>query len=180
MTEQNLMVASAPTPLLSLAEAGLRLMADSARPRYIPGDFNDPGHLVAPYADGLYRWPAAQLRRFSKAVHVPITVTGDLGCPVADVESGDLTPEGFARYLKGRRDRGEHWHACYCSISVKPLVDRAVAAIGIEPAVYGWWCANPTGRPHIYPGSVATQYLWMDYDVSAVTAHWHPSPGGKQ
>lgn len=181
MTEHALM--AAPEPMLTLADAGLRLMADSASPRRIPSDFNHPQRLVAPYADGLFRWPATQLRRFGEAVQVPITVTGDPGCPVGDVESRDLDPEGFAHYLKARIERGEHWHACYSSIDTKPLVDAAVAALlGAKYVkVFGWWCANPTGRPHIYPGSVATQYLWHgDYDVSTVTPHWHPAPDGKK
>lgn len=163
--------------LLTIGAAGLRLMADSAEPRYIPGEYNDPARLVAPYADGRYRWPAAQLRRFGQAVQVPITVTGDPALPVGDVERGDLTPEGFAVYLAARLDRGEHWHACYASIDTIPLVRDAVRARGIDPAIFGWWAANPTDEPHLYPGSVATQFRWLTglYDESLVRDRWHPA-----
>lgn len=176
MTAENVSYAATPEPRLTIADAGLRLMADAIRPRNIPGYFNQPDRLVAPYIDGLYKWPAAQLRRFSEAVQVTITVFGDPAADVGDTENGDLTPEGFAKWLKDRVDRGERWHALYSSRDTKPLVDQAVIAIGLDPRIYGWWAADPTGQPHLVPGSDATQFDWLvGYDISVVTRRWHPA-----
>jgi hypothetical protein len=33
-----------------------------------------------------------------------------------------------------------------------------------------WWIADPTGVPHIVPGSDATQWFWgANYDISTAT-----------
>jgi len=33
-----------------------------------------------------------------------------------------------------------------------------------------WWIANPTGRPHLVPGSDATQWYWgPSYDISTAS-----------
>lgn len=175
-THDSFTLVASADPVLTLADSGLRLMADSTTPRNIPSDFNAPDRLVAPYIDGAFKWPVAQLRRFSKAVQVTITVTGDPAAMVADVESGDLTPEGFAAWLKARLDAGQRWHGLYSSIDSRPLVDQAVTAAGLDPKLFGWWGADPTGHPHLVPGSVATQYLWgTGYDLSVVTPGWHPA-----
>lgn len=175
MTTSDVNTCAAPELRLTLPDAGLRLGADSARPRYIPIDFNEPDRLVFPYIDGRYKWPAAQLRRFDRAIQVPITVTGDPAAEIADVETGDMGPAEFVTWLKNRLDHGERWHALYSSIDSKPLVDQAVADAGLPRGLFGWFAANPTSRPHILPGSVATQYDWLGgYDISLVTPGWHP------
>lgn len=158
-----------------------RLMADSTTPWLIPAAFNSPDHLVALYVDGRYQWSMRQLARFPLAVKVSITVLGNYSADVADVETGDMGPEQFAAWLKVRIAAGRRWHACYSSRDTKPAVDAAVRALGLDPKVFGWWVADPTGTPHEYPGAVAVQYFWghgaENYDLSAVyDAGWHPAP----
>jgi hypothetical protein len=172
---------TAPNPssvLIQPDAASYRLMADSTRPWLIPVTFNSPDRMVAPYLDGTYRWSSRQIARFPLAAKVFITVFGDVTADVADVETGDMGPAEFAVWLRERIDMGRRYHACYSSRDTKPLVDQAVTAAGLSTHLYGWWAADPTGSPHLVPGSVATQYAWLPtHDLTAVhSAAWHPAP----
>jgi len=49
-----------------------------------------------------------------------------------------------------------------------PAVQAAVATLPHEmQSRIRWWIADPTGVPHIVPGSAATQWYWgHNYDIT--------------
>lgn len=141
------------------------MMYDSTNPSAIPAT----APIVAGYIDGIYAWSAHDWARFPNAQHVTITVTGEPGAMVADCESGDLSAQGAESWAMNEL-RDNRSPTIYSSISGRPAI----------PNGCGWWCANPTGTPHLYPGSVATQYAWaslgqtggVDVDISQTAPGW--------
>ncbi len=56
----------------------------------------------------------------------------------------------------------------YTDLSEWPAVQQAIATLpsGMQSQVR-WWIADPTGYPHVVPGSSATQWYWgQNYDIS--------------
>jgi hypothetical protein len=52
-----------------------------------------------------------------------------------------------------------------------PAVQAAVATLPAWMRAHiRWWIADPTGSPHIVPGSDATQWYWgQSFDTSSAT-----------
>lgn len=134
--------------------------------------------MVAGYLDGGYvTWPEL-VRRFPHARHVSITVTGDVVADVIDVESGDASPQkavAWARMMRSHR----RCPIVYTSSSNLGNVAEAFRAEREADPFY--WVADWTGVPHLYPGSVATQYASPSvppagrtilYDLSLVSPNW--------
>jgi hypothetical protein len=50
-------------------------------------------------------------------------------------------------------------------------VKSAVAALPASMQSHvRWWIADPTGVPHVVPGSSATQWYWgSNYDITTAT-----------
>lgn len=150
-------------------------MYDSTTPAAIPTS----AAIVAGYVDGLYRWSAADWARLAASSHVTITVFGNQAARVADCETGDLTPAQVARWAQVQLDQGRR-PTIYANRSTWPEVCSALAAIGEFPASVDWWAADPTGVPHLVPGSVATQYAWnelgqtggVNVDLSVTDGTW--------
>ena len=130
-------------------------MYDSTTPSQIPTS----APIVAGYIDGIYAWTASDWARFPTSTHVTITVFGNLAARVADCERGDMTATQVARWAQLELNAGRR-PTIYSSPSTWPDVVAALAAIGEFPAAVDWWAADPTGVPHLVPGSVATQYAW--------------------
>jgi len=57
----------------------------------------------------------------------------------------------------------------YAMQSEWPAVQSAVASLTAQMRSYiRWWIADPTGYPHVVPGSDATRWYWgSSYDISA-------------
>ena len=128
---------------------------------------------VAYYLDGRYQWTAAQIASFD-GFKVPITVLGDLSAHVYDIESGDGTPAQGAGWCLRKIALGQR-PTLYASKSSWAECVTALAAVKVPLAAVDWWAADPTGMPHLVPGSAATQYAWGKegtYDTSWTDGVW--------
>lgn len=143
-------------------------MYDAVTPANIPAS----AEVVAGYVDGHYAWKPADWARFPHALKVriavfPSTNDGD----VLDVEPGDATPAQAPGWVARRRAAGHPRPTVYCSRSAWPAVRAEFARQRVPEPDY--WIADYTGRAHLLPGSVATQ--WTDagpYDVSITNGVW--------
>ena len=149
-------------------------MYDSTDPAEIP-----PGAQVAAlYRNGRFAATPAQARRFPVVLWIDVLGTAPESCSILDIETGDATPDTVLSWVPARL--GSHTGAhcrLYCNLSTWPAVRQAVASItGItadERASIMYWIANPTGTPHLVPGSDATQYLFgLGFDESAFLPGW--------
>ena len=116
---------------------------DSTTPSQIP----TTAPIVAGYIDGAFAWSAADWHRLEASQHVTISVFGNQGARVLDVENMDATATQAARWAQVELDAGRR-PTLYSSISTwTDEIQPALAAIGEFPAALDWWCANPTGTP---------------------------------
>jgi hypothetical protein len=139
------------------------LIYDSVRPTAIPA-----GQQIATYSNGNY---AASPSAVAGRRHVLwIDTNGsDPGANVLDVEPGDATPAGAARWVKVRLNDHKHQLAVvYTMLSDWHAVKANVAALpSWMQAKVRYWIADPTGFNHVVPGSNATQWYWgKNYDIT--------------
>jgi hypothetical protein len=162
-----------PTPAASTTPASARavtrtvqqpyLINDSATPETIPA-----GEIVATYADGPHPTPLAEVAGRARVLWIDIEGT-DTAAAAIDVEPGCATPSAAASWVQAKLSADPGAKAIiYTMISEWPTVQADVAAL---PAWMHrhvrWWIADPTGRPHVVPGSQATQWYWgPSYDIS--------------
>lgn len=165
---------------MTVAEApAVVTLFDAVTPAHIPA--NPPA--VAGYDDGdESEWPAEAWGQFPGALKIHITVKGLLTSDVADVETGDLTPQSGALWAKARVELGKR-PCIYTNFDNWPACQAACAAVGLTAQEVDWWIAQwgpqpGQGNPHLLPGSVATQWdhdLAPGYDISERVASWRPS-----
>ena len=129
------------------------VMFDSVTPSNIPANAT----MVAGYTSG--NWPTypTLVKQFPKATVVSIAVNAMQNAQVLDVEQGDATPTDVPGWLFRQRARGIT-PVVYCSVAAWPAVQDACKTARIAPPL--WWSADWTGRAHLTPGAVATQ--WAD------------------
>jgi hypothetical protein len=133
----------------------------------------DDWDYLAAYVTGRYAQDLTQLRQdFPDARIWEIDVTG--AAPTAsikDIETGDLSPADV-RWIVPQHHQANPNELCrlYCNLETWPAVKAAVRALSPElRAIVRYWIANPTGAPHLVPGSDATQWGWFrTYDQSLV------------
>jgi hypothetical protein len=140
-------------------------MYDSVTPSAIPG-----GKAVATYADGPYAASPASMAG-KNVTWIDTNGTDPKGATVLDVEPGDATPAGAATWASQRLNAHPHgtaviytmrseWAAAQTSVHTLPHWQQHHIR---------WWIADPTGTPHLVPGSDATQWYWgTHYDISTV------------
>lgn len=142
------------------------LIYDSTTPSAIPAH-----HVAAAYATGNYAASPSQLA--GKGPVVWIDTTGyDPKASALDVEPGDATPSLAASWAFHRLSQQPHALArIYTMRSEWPAVQSAVASLPHKmQSRVRWWIADPTGVPHIVPGSAATQWYWGgSYDITTAT-----------
>jgi hypothetical protein len=99
-----------------------------------------------------------------------IDVTGfDHAASVLDVEPGDATPTLAASWAWHRLHAQPRALAhIYTMRSEWPAVKAAIAHLPAKMRSHvRYWIADPTGVPHVVPGSSATQWYWgSSYDIS--------------
>lgn len=130
------------------------------------------GAFYLGYLDGA--WPnfEAVKAKFPYATVLSVTVTGGNHADIIDVESGDATPAGAASWVRAGMGKG-----VYSDTSTKSALDAALSGLD-----WWWFAAHPTGVPHIYPGSLATQYAWPghgspgNFDISQAISFPPPAP----
>ena len=140
-------------------------MYDSVTPSAIPG-----GHAVATYADGPYAASPAALHGHN-VTWIDTNGTDPAGATVLDVEPGDATPAGAAAWAGQRLDAHPHGTAViYTMRSEWAAAQASIAGLPHwQQHHIRWWIADPTGTPHLVPGSDATQWYWgTHYDISTV------------
>jgi hypothetical protein len=140
------------------------LIYDSVTPGSIPASQG----TVATYADGPHPTPASELTGRKSVLWISITGQ-DYGASVVDVEPGNATPAAAASWAWHRLSASPHAVArIYTMINEWPAVKSAVASFPAQmQSRIHWWIANPTGSPHLLPGSDATQWYWgSQYDIT--------------
>jgi hypothetical protein len=140
-------------------------MYDSVTPSANPG-----GKAVATYADGPYAASPAALHGHH-VTWIDTNGSDPAGATVLDVEPGDATPAGAAAWTAQRLDA--HPRATAVIYTMRSEWAAAQASIAGLPHWQQhhvrWWIADPTGTPHVVPGSTATQWYWgTHYDISTV------------
>jgi hypothetical protein len=140
-------------------------MYDSLTPQDLP-----PGKVVATYADGGHPVSASQAESARRVLWIDVIGT-DPGASVLDIEPGAASPSIARAWVSARLTKDPHAVAImYTSISEWPEVQAAVSGLPARmKSRIRWWIADPTGSPHIVPGSDATQWYWgPNYDLSTV------------
>lgn len=141
------------------------LIYDSVTPSAIPAH-----HVVATYATGSYAVSPSQVAGLDV---LWIDTTGyDHAASVLDVEPGDATPSLAASWAYHRLSADPHVLArIYTMRSEWSAVQAAVATLPAKMRSHiRWWIADPTGVPHLVPGSQATQWYWgSSYDITTAT-----------
>jgi hypothetical protein len=139
------------------------LIYDSVTPTAIPSN-----HVVATYATGAYAASAGDVAG-RKAVLWIDTHGTDPQAAALDVEPGDATPSMAASWAWQRLHAHPREHAII--YTMRSEWAAAQASIGTLPHWMQnhvrWWIADPTGYPHVVPGSNATQWYWgTHYDIT--------------
>jgi hypothetical protein len=136
---------------------------DSIHPSAIPGH-----KVVATYATGNYAAQPSEVAGSKSVMWIDITGR-DYAASVLDVEPGDATPVTAAEWARHRLSSNSHVLArIYTMRSEWGAVQSAVSSLkkSMRDRIR-WWIADPTGVPHIVPGSSATQWYWgPNYDVT--------------
>jgi hypothetical protein len=132
------------------------------------------GQQVATYATGPYAASASELAGRGKIMWIDVTGT-DYNATALDTEPSDATPTEAADWAYHRLLEHPHGLAhIYTMISEWPAVKQACAWLpGSMQSRIRWWIADPTGVPHLVPGSQATQWYWgQNYDISTAAPNF--------
>jgi hypothetical protein len=150
----------APAPA---APAKPWIFYDSVTPTAIPA-----GQEVATYADGNYAATPASVAGRTHVLWID-TNGSDPSANALDIEPGDATPVGAAQWVDAKLSADHGATAIlYTMISEWQDVKDNVAALpNWMQSHVRYWIADPTGVPHVVPGSNATQWYWgNNYDIS--------------
>jgi hypothetical protein len=139
------------------------LIYDSVTPTSVPW-----GKSVAAYANGHYRASVSDVAHHDNVLWIDINGSNP-DAMVLDVEPGDATPAGAAHWVRARLNRHRNSIAIvYTFRAAWPSVKHHVRGLPswMRSRVH-YWIADPTGVPHVIPGSSATQWYWgKHYDIS--------------
>ena len=137
---------------------------DSVTPSEIPA-----GQKVATYADGNFAVSPGQVAGRGQVAWIDVSGS-DINASAIDVEPGNATPGVAANWALDKlraQPGGVAW--IYTMRSEWPAVQYSVATT-VPSSMWShihWWIADPTGVPHLVPGSSATQWYWgPNYDIS--------------
>ena len=148
---------------------GTYLFYDSVMPGAIP-----PRRLIATYATGGHPTPAADVVGRGPVLWID-NEGSDPAAGALDIEPGAATPSVVSVWVRQKLSADPKALAIlYCSISEWPTVQAAVATLpSWMRSRIRWWIADPTGYPHMVPGSDATQWYWgPSYDISTATSRF--------
>jgi hypothetical protein len=141
-------------------------MYDSVTPSAIPS-----GAPMATYADGPYAASQSEVTGHSSVTWIDTNGSDPRGASVLDVEPGDATPQMAATWASQHLDDHPHSQAIiYTMLSDWPATQQAISTLpSWQQHEVRYWIADPTGTPHLVPGSSATQWYWgTNYDISTV------------
>ena len=141
------------------------LIYDSVTPASVPW-----GKSVAAYANGNFRASVSDVAHHNNVLWIDVN-GGRSDAMVLDVEPGDATPAGAANWVRARLNSHRDSIAIvYTFRAAWPSVKHHVRGLPswMRSRVH-YWIADPTGVPHVIPGSSATQWYWgKSYDISTV------------
>jgi hypothetical protein len=140
---------------------------DSVTPGAIPA-----GQRAAVYSNGKFQASAAAAAGHGKVLWIDVNGS-NTRADALDVEPGDATPAGAAAWVKAKLTADPHSTAIVYTF--KSAWGDVISNInGLPGWMHGhvrYWIADPTGTPHILPGSTATQWYWgPSYDISSAAA----------
>jgi hypothetical protein len=139
------------------------LVYDSVNPQAIPGN-----PVVATYATGANPDYPSQVAGFSHVLWIDVEAS-DPNANALDIEPGCASPSQAAGWVYDRLTAHPHSTAIlYTMMSDWSEVQADVSTLpSWMQSHIRWWIADPTGTPHIVPGSQATQWYWgPNYDIS--------------
>jgi hypothetical protein len=140
-----------------------------------PGIFPDDATSVALYVNGLYTWTRPLAHAWTKVLWIDVLGTAPGQASILDVETGDARPADVPGWCSARLAAvPDSLLRLYCNLEKWPAVRAEVAALPADArARVRYWIANPTGSPHLVPGSAATQWSWgEDWDTSSYGPGW--------
>jgi hypothetical protein len=124
--------------------------------------------VVATYATGQAAPPASSVAGRRQVLWIDVIGT-DYNADAIDVEPRAASPAVAATWVLRKLTADPSGIAIvYTSIAEWDSVKAAVASLpSWMQARVRWWIADPTGSPHVVPGSQATQWYWgSSYDIS--------------
>jgi hypothetical protein len=136
---------------------------DSITPSEIPAH-----QQVATYADGDYAVERSAVSDPGQVIWIDVDAH-DPNANALDVEPGDASPSQVAGWVKSRLTAHPGSVAIVYTMRTDwPAAKASVATLPASmQAQVRWWIADPTGHPHLVPGSQATQWYWGEnYDIS--------------
>jgi len=139
---------------------------DSVTPSALPAH-----NAIATYADGSYAVSPSQVAGHKTVMWIDVTGYR-YSASVLDVEPGDATPQLAASWAWHRLHAQPRALAhIYTMRSEWPAVKAAVSHLPAKMRSHvRYWIADPTGVPHVVPGSSATQWYWgSSVDISTAT-----------
>jgi hypothetical protein len=127
-----------------------------------------PGDKLAYYNDGRYAWTKEEIALFPNNEHVTITVLGG-AADVCDCETGDMTPDEAAAWVRKRKLAGYLRPTVYRSLALMKDIRNATGGL-IMGKDWDSWVADYDNSPtNVYEGAAAKQYRsTAGYDVSEV------------
>lgn len=161
--------AQSRTARAQAAPAAPYLIYDSVMPTAIPAN-----QRVATYADGPYTASAATVAGRGPVLWID-TNGSDPAASALDVEPGDATPAGAGRWVNQKLTaRPNSLAIIYTMLSDWQQVKANIATLpGWMQSRVRYWIADPTGVPHMVPGSDATQWYWGNtYDITTANPHF--------
>jgi hypothetical protein len=153
----------APKPAVNTQPSKPYLVYDSVSPGALPA-----GQSAAVYANGAYAVPASQVAGHHSLLWID-TNGSDPSANVLDVEPGDSTPDGAAHWVNTKLRQQPHSVAIVYTMTSEwqAVKDRIGGLPSWMRSHVRYWIADPTGVPHVVPGSDATQWYWgSSYDIS--------------
>jgi hypothetical protein len=155
---------ASPQPTRSQPPAQPYNFYDSVTPEAIPA-----GQIVATYSTGARPVPASEVAGRRRVLWIDTLATDPAGSNALDIEPGCASPSQAANWVYRRLTAEPHATAIlYTMMSDWSTVQADVSTLPAwMRARIRWWIADPTGTPHIVPGSQATQWYWgTSYDES--------------
>lgn len=155
--------AAAPAPAPAPQPAQPTTIYDAVTPSAIPA-----GARAAVYSDGTYAASPAQVAGHPDTLWID-TNGSNIKANVLDVEPGDATPQQAATWVQQKLTANPNDTAIVYTFRAEwGPTQAAIAQLPQQMQAHvKWWIADPTGVPHIVPGSDATQWYWgPNYDES--------------
>jgi hypothetical protein len=153
--------AVAPAPPPAPMDAPVT-MYDSAQASNLPASAG----FVATYSNGSYAASPSSIPGHPNTVWIDVNGSNP-NANALDIEPGDASPSQAAAWVHANKNPVV---ILYSSVSTWDAVKQSVSTLSPQDqSRVRYWIADPTGVPHLLPGSAATQYAFQsNVDISMV------------